>query len=358
MSEPFHILDDAPGAWDALVRDDPGATPAHRPELWRMLADALPGGRVAFIAVEDHGTLIGGAGVVIERRAGFRWIHAQPWLLTGAPLAQDGAHPLVDRAVATGFHALMRDLASVGGEWACYRPDGPEPAPEALEIVPGTTSRVETAVVDLSRGLGSARARLGKRLRQYLRNETRLLEFADEPDAVEEVYVLYARQARGWPGYAPLPLELSRRLLVQRGGAHEGREAAPLARLFTLRDQGRLLAATLFLDHPRELFAWWSGISPRARGRHVFPLLLWKAVEWAAMQGRARVNLGGSAGRASLIAFKEALGAEDRAFPVRWLSARHATTAGRTIAALQAWRRRARPRGVTSEAVESREGDA
>ena len=345
MSVSFRILDDAPAAWDTLVRDDPGATPAHRPELWRMLADAIPGGRVAFVAVEERGTLIGGAGAVIERRAGFRWIHAQPWLLSGAPLAADGAHERVDAAVARGIHELMRALRPVGGEWACYRPHGPEPAVEALDVLPGATSRVETAVVDLAHGIDGARARLGKRLRQYLRNETRALDFQDEPGALEEVYVLHARQARGWRGYAPLPLELSRRLLANTIATDTVGDAAPLAHLFTLRDHGRLLAATLFLDHPRELFAWWSGISPRARGHHVFPLLLWKAVEWAAARGRTRVNLGGSAGRASLIAFKEALGAEDREFPVRWLSADHATAAGRAIAALQAWRRRARPRG-------------
>lgn len=341
MSASFRILDDAPSAWDALVHEDPGATPAHRPELWRLLADAIPGGRVAFIEVEDRGTLIGGCGVVIERRAGFRWIHAQPWLLSGAPLAVDGEHARVDHAVASGFHAMMEDIGPVGGEWACYRPHGPEVAEAALEMLPGTTSRIETAVVDLRGGLDGARARLGRRLRQYLRNETRPLDFADEPGAVEEVYVLHARQARGWRGYSPLPLDLSRRLLAHDAGS--GR----LAHLFTLREHGRLLAATLFLDHRRELFAWWSGISPRARGHHVFPLLLWKAVEWAAERGRARVNLGGSAGRASLIAFKEALGATDRAFPVRWLSARYASPAGRAIAALQAWRRRARPRGLT-----------
>ena len=98
MSASFRILDDAPPAWDALVHDDPGATPAHRPELWRLLADSIPGGRVAFIAVEAHGAMIGGCGVVIERRAGFRWIHAQPWLLSGAPLAVDQEHAEIGRA--------------------------------------------------------------------------------------------------------------------------------------------------------------------------------------------------------------------------------------------------------------------
>ena len=40
-----------------------------------------------------------------------------------------------------------------------------------------------------------------------------------------------------------------------------------------------------------------------------------------------------------------ALGAEERGFPVRWLSPEHARAPGRWLASLQAWRRRRRPRG-------------
>ena len=347
MSDSFRVLDAPAAGWDTLARDDPNATPSHRPELWSALADALPGGSVRFVAVESEGALIGGAGIVLERRAGFEWIHALPWLLGGAPLSVPGRQARVDATFAGALVTLMRERRSVGGEWALYRAAGAEPDAGVLERVPGETTRIETALVRLDQGLDAARARLGARLRQYLRNPSREFAFADEPEALEEVYVLHTRQARAWRGFVPLPLELSRRLLstgrMPRDGAAEA--MPPLAHLFTLRGEDGLMAATLFLDHPRELFAWWSGIDPRARGHHVFPLLLWKAIEWAAVQGRARVNLGGSAGQASLIAFKQALGAEERRFPVRWLSAEHARTPGRWLAALQAWRRRRRPRG-------------
>ena len=346
MSDSFRVLERAAAGWDALVRDDPSATPSHRPELWDALAAVLPGGAVRFLAVESDGVLIGGMGVVLERRAGFAWIHALPWLLGGAPLAVSGRQARADAGFAEALRALLREARSVGGEWAVYRPDGREDL-AALDRVPGHTTRVETALVRLEDGIDAARERLGRRMRQYLRNESRAFAFADEPEALDQAYVLHARQARGYRGFVPLPLELSRRLL---GGGAPARDPArasmpPLAHLFTLRSAGRLVAATLFLDHPRELFAWWSGISPRARGRHVFPLLLWRAVEWAAAHGRSRVNLGGSAGRASLIAFKEALGAEQVQFPVRWLEPEHARGPGRWVARLQAWRRRRLPRG-------------
>ncbi len=336
MTDHCRILDEAPPAWHELLHADPGAGPGHRPGLWSALAGAIPGGSVRFLAVESDAVLIGGMGVVIERRAGFEWIHALPWLLGGAPLASEGHHARVDAAFARGLKALMQERRVVGGEWVAWRPAGEPPGAPAIERVPGTTTRVATAIVDLADGIDGVRGRVRRTRRQYLNRDSDSLVFAEDPGALEEVYVLHTRQARHWGGYQPLPLELSRRLLAP---------PAPLGRLFTIREHGRLLAGTLFLDHPRELFAWWSGVHARARGRHVFPLLLWRAVEWAADRGRARVNLGGSAGRASLVAFKQALGATDQSFDVRWLAANYATPPGRWIAALQRRRRRARVQG-------------
>lgn len=340
MTLETRVLERAPAAWDALVREDPHATPAHRPAIWDALAAAVSGGAPRLVAVERGGALVGGMPVVLERRAGFHWIRALPHLLSGAPLAADGARDAVERACGVALAGLARACGAVGGEWTLYRPEGGDDEPAAFAAVPGTTTWVETAVVDLAGGLDAARARAGRRMRQYARNAPAGLAFGEEPEALEEVYALHLRQARGWPGYRPVPLEVSRRLV-------EGRDAegAPLARLFALRDHGRIAAATLFLDHSRELFAWWSGIHPRARNRHLFPLLLWHAIEWAAGAGRARVNLGGSAGRASLVAFKQALGAADARIPVRWLAPAGGGLAG-WVAALQARRRARRPRGT------------
>ena len=69
---------------------DPCATAAHRGRLCTVLAQALPGMEARFIAAERDGKLAGGAPVVIERRAGFHWIHALPFLLPGAPVALEG----------------------------------------------------------------------------------------------------------------------------------------------------------------------------------------------------------------------------------------------------------------------------
>jgi hypothetical protein len=93
---------------------------------------------------------------------------------------------------------------------------------------------------------------------------------------------------------------------------------------------------------------WWSGTHPDARGREAATLLLGSVVEWAAGAGRARVNLGGSAGLPALAAFKRALGARTELHPVRWLDARHATPAGRALAAVQAALRRGRARGAAA----------
>ena len=90
------------------------------------------------------------------------------------------------------------------------------------------------------------------------------------------------------------------------------------------------------LFSPREAMAWWSGTHPDARGKEAAVLLLATVVEWAAREGRERVNLGGSAGLPALAQFKRALGATTVRHPVRWLDARHATGVGRWLAAAQA----------------------
>jgi GNAT acetyltransferase-like protein len=325
------------------VAADPCATPAHRAGVCTALAHALPAMEPRFVAVERDGHLIGGAPLVIARRAGFHWIHALPFLLPGAPLAVPGLRDEVDAAVAGAIGAIQRVLHAVGGEWSLYRPDAAPPAAPVVESVGGETRAMESAIVDLAGGIEAARARMERRTRQAIRGaRARGLAFAEEPGALAEAYALYVRQSRGWRGHRPRPLELSRRLLAPQG------EAAPLARLFTVRDARGLLSATLVLDHAREAMPWWSGTHPDARGREAATLLLGSVVEWAAGAGRARVNLGGSAGLPALAAFKRALGARTELHPVRWLDARHATPAGRALAAVQAALRRGRARGAAA----------
>jgi hypothetical protein len=325
------------------VAADPCATPAHRAGLCEALAHTLPAMEVRFVVVERGGGLVGGAPLVIARRAGFHWIHALPFLLPGAPLAAPGMRAEVDAAIGCAIGGLQRGLRAVGGEWSLYRPGEAGPAASALEHVTGETRTAESAIVDLAGGIDGVRARMERKTRQAVRAARASgLAFAEEPDALGEAYAFYARQAREWRGHRPRPIELSRRLLER------GADGAPLARLFTVRDRRGLLSATLVLDHPREAMPWWSGAHPDARGREAATLLLGSVVEWAAGAGRARVNLGGSAGLPALTAFKRALGAATVVHPVRWLDARHAAPAGRWLAAAQAALRRGRARGAAA----------
>ncbi|HEY2955784.1 MAG TPA: GNAT family N-acetyltransferase [Candidatus Eisenbacteria bacterium] len=334
------------------MASDPCATAAHRAGLWEALAQTLPGMEARFIAVEGEGALSGGAPLLIERRAGLHWIHALPYLLPGAPLAARGARPEVDTAVARELARLQRELRAVGGEWSLYRIDEDPPAESALEETGGETRLAETAVVDLTQGLDAAWARMERKTRQAIHSaRAHGLAFAEEPEALGEAYALYLRQSRGWKGHRRRPIELSRRLLAASpapaadGGAPRG-GGEPLARLFTVRDARGLLGAVLGLDHPREILPWWSGVHPDARGRQAFVMLLGSVVEWAAGAGRARVNLGASAGLPAVASFKRALGARAVPHPVRWLDARHATPAGRLVAAAQSMWRRERARGA------------
>ena len=327
-----------PAGWAELVRDDPNATPAHRSELWDAWCAADPTLVPTLLTVERDGELIGGTPVVCERRGGLTWLHALPWVLSGAPLAQPGRHAEVDEEIARQLASLQRERHVVGGAWALYRPDGPPPDPGVIERLSGHTRTVETALVDLNGGLDGARRRIDRKTRQNLAQAQRTLAIAEEPEALAAAYALHVRQAQAWRARRPLPLEVSRRLLAAGG-------RPPCARLFTARDRHGLLAAVLVLDHPREAMLWWSGTHVDGRARSAFTALAWGIVEWAAAAGRARVNLGASPMLGGVAAFKESLGARIVSYPVRWLDARHAPLAGRVAGWLQEQVRRGRPRG-------------
>jgi hypothetical protein len=334
-------VDAPPAGWGALLRDDPGAGPSHRPALWSAIAATVPGMRAAFLAAEDGGVLVGGAPLIVERRGPLEWLHALPWGLSGAPLARAGHHAAVDAAVAGALATLKRELHAAGGGWSLYRPVDAPLAPGAIEEPGGETRVLEASLVDLvPGGIEAAWRRVDRKTRQDLRHAREAgLAFAEDPGAIEAAYALHVAQGRAWRNHRPLPLELSRRLLAARDAD------GPAARLFTLRDARGVVAALLALDHPREILPWWSGLHPGARQRHASGLLLWSVVEWAAQHGRERVNLGGSAGIDPLASFKASLGARPVRYPVRWLDARDAPLAGRIAAALRRRLRGGRRRG-------------
>jgi hypothetical protein len=334
-------LDAPPAGWSDLLRTDPNATPAHRPELWQALTNALPGLTARFAAVVTAEGLIGGAPVLIERRGGFRWIQGMPMVLPGAPLARAGRHAEVDHAVGAALAALRLETRALGGAWSLYRPRGPAVAPDALAGLPGETRMLESGVIDLGGGLEVAWRRVDRKTRQEIQHARAGLRFDEDAGALEAAYALHAAQSRRWRGHAPLPLELSRRLLAvdPRGSG------TPPARLFTARDARGLLSAAFALDHPRETLVWWSGTHTEGRARQAFGFLLWSIAEWAAAAGRERLNLGASPGLDPVAAFKRSLGAAPIAYPVRWLDASGAPLAGRVVAAVQRWRRRGRAVG-------------
>ncbi len=334
------VLDQVPPGWDALLAADPAASPAHRPAVWDAIAAASPAFEWRLLVSHADGALVAGAPVMIERRGPFRWLHALPWLLPGAPVAAPGMHARADERLATAFAALAREYGAVGGSWSFYRPGAPAPAESALELVPGETRRFEAALLSLGGGLGEVRAGMGRKQRQALDQALeRPYVFAEDAGALDAAYALHLAQSAQWPGHRPLPLELSRRLL-QAGPAE-----APVARLFTLRSRDGVVSATLALDGPHETFVWWSGTHPSARRHGAFARLLWSVADWAVARGRRRLNLGASTGLPHVAAFKSSFGAVGESYPVRWLSSRHASAAGRLLSRAQEWRRRGRPRG-------------
>ncbi len=330
--------DRAPAAWGTLLAEDHAASPSHRPELWEAFLAAQPGYTLRVALVEEQGELIGGAPVLVERRGGLHWLHALPMLLPAPPIAKPGRRAEVDAAVGAAFAELAVSTRAVGGEWSLYRPAGATVPADAIAGVSGETRMLEAAMVELDQGLDGAHRRMDRKQRQSLRDtRARGYQFADEPAGLEEAYALHVGQGRQWRGHRALPLELSRRLLASG--------VPPVARLFTLRAASGLESAALALDGPHETFVWWSGTHAVGRRHGAFPLLLWSIVEWAAGQGRLRVNLGASTGLSLVSSFKRSFGATGVRYPVRWLDARHAPTPARALAWLQARLRASRPRG-------------
>lgn len=323
---------------------DPGAAPAHRPPIVRALAFYGSGMSPRWLVVERDGREIGGMPVVVQRRGGFHWVHALPATLPAAPLAADGCREEVDLAAAEALEGLAGDLGIVGGTWTLYRAGAPAISDDALRRVGGETRRFEAAHVPVAAGWEAVHQRMDRKTRKEMRlARERGLAVVEDAAALPEAYALYRTQAKAWRRHGPVPLELLRRLLAPDLAPAAGAERA--ARLFVVRSPRRLLAAALALDGARETMLWWSGSHPDARAAHAFPLLLGGVIEWAAAHGRARVNLGASAGLEPLHAFKESLGAVPFAYPVRWLDARRARGAGRAVGWLQRRLRRSYPRG-------------
>jgi hypothetical protein len=221
----------------------------------------------------------------------------------------------VDRAVGEALAGLRAERPIVGGEWILYRPGGPPPAPEALEAVPGETRLHETWVLELGPDRSALEGRWERDVRIALRRAREAgWRCEEDPEALEAVFALHLAQARRWGGHRPPPLALLRRLLLPAG-------RRPVARLLVARDPRGIASGLFLLDHPRELFVWWSGTRPEGRARHAMPFLYAAAAEWALEAGYARMNLGGASGLEALAAFKRSLGGERQAVPVRWMEA-------------------------------------
>ncbi len=328
-----------PSGWDDLLVADNNSTPAHRPGVAAAFADVFPAHRTEYLLARDASGLAGGMVISVQRMLGAEWLHAMPMLLPGAPVSRGDCREAVDAALAEAFAARAACRSVAGGEWVGYRPGAPLAALH-LDRVAGETRRLTASLIDLS-GDGIQRWQSDRRERKALRRAERLgLRCAEEPAALDECYALHLVQARRWRGHRPPSLALLRRLVA---APPEGEE--PLARLFTVRNPQRLLCGILVLDSPHETFAWWSGTHPHARDAAATRALLVWAVEWAHAHGRARFNLGGSAGLTGVASFKHSLGAQDLDYSVRWLGPARGGLVARAFASLQRRARRGRHRG-------------
>ena len=224
----------------------PGRDPAHRAEVHEALVAVATSAERRYVVAERDGVAIGGAPAVIERRAGAHWLHALPHLLPAAPISSPGER--ADRRPPRVRGGSRHFSARPARRWGVV---ALPPIGCRLGRRAGVRARRDPHGEGGAASLRPDEAiesRLDRDARHsYRRAQASGLAFAEEPEALEEVYALYVAQSRRWRGHRPLALELSRRLIAARGSNGSG----PVARLFTARDGRRLLVGILVLEHPR-----------------------------------------------------------------------------------------------------------
>ena len=197
----------------------------------------------------------------------------------------------------------------LGGDLTLWGPAATE-AQAAPPVSLGTLRWDAMHVIDLAAGPGAWSASLRKSAtRTFGAAARRGVTIAEEPQALAQVYALYAEQARAWPGHRARPLAFYAALL----------EPPSPARLWVARLAGRAVAGILAFVDPVETYAWWSGAAAAARASRAYLATLAAIAEGC---GSTRLNLGFSGHQRRLTDFKEQLGAVPLPVPIVEIAAR------------------------------------
>lgn len=302
-----------PNAWAELTAADPSASFFHEPVWVDCLAASFPHFRRAyFLARDDAGSLVGGIPAIRSVRFGLTQLFSLPYGTYGTPLVR-AATPdeagRVRRALVRRWVEETRRPGLVRAHlvpFGAAMPEPPGPLPPGGEFggMPAGWRRMErTHLVDLTVGWealwsgqfdGDKRteARKAQRLGVSVRREP-------GPAVADVIEGLYRRQSGAWRDHTPFPPGFLHRLV----------EAAPdRVAVWVARHEARPVAAEMVFHHRDTATVWLTCGETAARRLGAGNLIYSEIMEDACRRGLATFNLGGSRGRASIEAFKEAFG--------------------------------------------------
>jgi len=295
------LLDSVPAECEELAATSPETTFYHT-RLWLdAVAAAHARMSVACLAAEEDGRVRGYMPFFFVHTDPFRRAWSLPFGTYGGPVA--GGDRDVQAALLERFRRLLekRDIVEVG--WTNY---------DDLEA-PGswTPMAQETHVVDLRPGYDAVfENQLARDRRQRSRRAVRLgVEVYPSHDRVEldKHYAIYHERMLGFKAPVIHPPVLFRKLFDDGGDR---------VRLFIARRGDDVVGAHFNFCHRGEMIAWFGMASALGDKLQAGTLLYTETMRAACAEGFERYNLGGSLGRASLVAYKESLGGLPRRYNI------------------------------------------
>lgn len=285
--------------WATLLRADPRATFFHRLS-WITLYARHHGGEPRFITARSQGRLVGAVPLVRFPRGPVHFLESLPLGTYGGPLIDPtpGASEVAD-ALLRRFAALARNPLCARAQCVIRRPD---PVTDGRGFGPG-----EIHVVPLGLSFDDFWYKTFPRNRRTECNRA-------EKEGVE--VEIERGRTRHLEAFYPLHLDAHRRWQLRphpRLFFEEILAAEPRDALFvSVHHQGRLLGAHVSFVSGDEIVAW-HGTTAKDVQKALNPaamLIKAQAIEAIGL-GLARINLGGSGGRAGIESFKKLVGGQE-----------------------------------------------
>ncbi len=312
------VVDTFPPELDAVADASPRATFYHTSAWLSSLAQAYPKLHLRCLVAEDNGRPVAYLPYFTTRRGPFQSLWSLPFATYGGPVGDDAAA----RELLSVYRRELGRRVVLEVSWVDYY--------NALDPASGEVQPALTHVVDISPGFDvvwrerfdNSRRRRARRAQEAGVVVRRATEAAD----VHSFFDVYRARLERWEARSGHPEALFQSLLA-RGGERVW--------LYLATHEDEVVGGQINFYHRDTVTSWYGMASRRGNELHAGMLLYTTSMREACAAGFRACNLGASLGKASLIAFKRALGGE----PHEYRMVTHRRRVGRLLAAARAWRR-------------------